>query len=560
MFDGEDHLKKWLGAHQIDLDRFGQHGAKTVRHLFDEVNTRKCALILDLYQGKSVVVRSVVNTHIKLRHEYKILVEKHQLLEDGRKRVRKYNDGRSLLIVVKNRPAESWRDATFRGLKDELGLGPESSSLCDEGAVEKKSRIVDSPSFPGIMTTYDEICVEARLLVDRIPSDDRIRIGLTSHGGAKDFTTMKSGGTHFWSWESAAVWRMRGDAETTTPPPAEAQGELNATVRFGSKLEDWLRDPEMNMDGREVDALRNAIRRGIERMWREFGLIETDLLVGGRSGSLVLNATVRDQRGSITLVCVIKVDRRKDMEEELKQTKDILVHLGENAPKILCDDKAYFESLGLTMNMGLRSDTSEIGLLAIELVGAAWVLPEFARLGSKLVCTFEELFKWELANADGASANATSERPVWGEVPALLSDVFSSSGILTHVGRCTAVRSRDNSWFDTLVQKLNRRLNEATTPTANNRVPWSRSDWFANGGETCHEARQRMTQFITQLRAPPEWLAEQKPVLSLIHGDLHGGNLLVDLKGTPWVIDYGEVRQAPFVSDLARLTAGMLFE
>jgi Ser/Thr protein kinase RdoA (MazF antagonist) len=41
---------------------------------------------------------------------------------------------------------------------------------------------------------------------------------------------------------------------------------------------------------------------------------------------------------------------------------------------------------------------------------------------------------------------------------------------------------------------------------------------------------------------------------------LHGGNLLVDLKGTPWVIDYGEVRQAPFVSDLARLTAGMLFE
>ena len=69
-----------------------------------------------------------------------------------------------------------------------------------------------------------------------------------------------------------------------------------------------------------------------------------------------------------------------------------------------------------------------------------------------------------------------------------------------------------------------------------------------------------MNSFVSQLETPPDWLEKHGTVLSLIHGDLHGGNLLVDLKGTPWVIDYGEVRQGPFVFDLARLAAGMLFE
>ena len=36
--------------------------------------------------------------------------------------------------------------------------------------------------------------------------------------------------------------------------------------------------------------------------------------------------------------------------------------------------------------------------------------------------------------------------------------------------------------------------------------------------------------------------------------------MLVDLKGTPWVIDYGEVHEGPVAYDIARLTTGMLFE
>ena len=558
-FDDEEDFARWLDEHGLDVSNFGRGEAKTVRHLFDEVRGGKCTL--GLCDGS--VVRSVVNTQIKLRHGYKILVEKMQLLEDGRKRVRK-DGNRGLLIVVKNRPAEGWRDAARRGLQDELNLRAEQVDLCDEGSIERKNRTVDSPSFPGVATTYTETHCDARLLQDRLTPEERQRLGLKKSGEA-DFRTLKTGrgGTShlYWTWESAAVWRMLGDdAQEVQTDKVQFTGTIES-VLLQPKLLKRLRDcNEMKMAPNEVEALCAAMRRGLIRMWEDAKAVEVELLFGGRSGSLVLDATIRDQNDGVSQVCVVKVDRRKDLEEEVEQTRHILKHLGENAPRILCDDKAYFESLGVTVKMGQRTDTSEIGLLAIELVGAVWISPEFAKLGGKLMCTFEELFKWELANSHNSVAS--SERPVYGEVPTLISDVFSSSGILTGVAQQTVKRSNDNSWFHNIGTKLNRRLDEATSVTARNPTPWSRSDWYKQGGAACREAQLELEQFIIEhVKSPPEWLATSGVLLSLIHGDFHGGNLLVDLRGTPWVIDYGEVRdESPSIFDIARLTAGMLFE
>ena len=58
----------------------------------------------------------------------------------------------------------------------------------------------------------------------------------------------------------------------------------------------------------------------------------------------------------------------------------------------------------------------------------------------------------------------------------------------------------------------------------------------------------------------PAWTNDWTPVRSTIHGDLHGGNLLIDLRGTPWVIDYGEVGEGLPIFDVVRILVSVLFE
>lgn len=572
MFEDEDSLAQWLNDRGIGTTEFGQGAAKTIRHLLGEICDGECSLGVEAQGKATAVVRSVANTWIKLRHGHKILVEKQTQLEDGRIRLPKEGSCNSL-IAVKNKQGEEWRDAALRCLNKELNLSADQVVLCDDGAVLQKTRTEPSRSFPGIVTVYSEVHCEAKILRDRLLPVEQLNIGLTRNG-EEDFTTVRDGHhggqlRQFWAWESAAVWLMRsveigeepkvpGDDDTVVGS-ASGDAQQNAAVLISEKLRARWQNPEMNMAPHEVGALRAAISRGLMRMWPGAANIEGDLLFGGRSGSLVLDTTVRDHKGGVTQVCVIKVDRRSDLEKEVEQTKTILPHLGENAPSILCGGEAYYEELGLTTTMGLRTGTSQIGLLAIELVGAAWILPEFARLGGKLMCTFEDLFRWEVRMSSDSST-VSSERKVFGEVAVLLSDVFSRSGILTRVARRTAKRSNDNAWFDAITKKLTRRLDEATSVTAKNPNSWSKSDWFEHGGEACHSAKAELEQFIERLSSPPEWLAQSGTLLSLIHGDFHGGNLLVDLKETPWVVDYGEVCEGPCVFDLARLAAGMLFE
>lgn len=152
------------------------------------------------------------------------------------------------------------------------------------------------------------------------------------------------------------------------------------------------------------DAPRRS--RTLRDMFPEM-VTEVDLLFGGRSGSVVLTTTVkhwplrRGDRERISTCCVVKVDRHSDMEEEVEKTEQIVPHLGEvcarqhaasclcdegsflplpqNAPRVLCNGARY-EKLDLAIDMGKRDNTHTIGTLAIELVGAAWVAPEFMQV------------------------------------------------------------------------------------------------------------------------------------------------------------------------------------
>ena len=43
------------------------------------------------------------------------------------------------------------------------------------------------------------------------------------------------------------------------------------------------------------------------------------------------------------------------------------------------------------------------------------------------------------------------------------------------------------------------------------------------------------------------------PWFGIVHGDLHGGNIMVDSRSYAWLIDYGEVEDAHVFKDPAKL-------
>ena len=49
------------------------------------------------------------------------------------------------------------------------------------------------------------------------------------------------------------------------------------------------------------------------------------------------------------------------------------------------------------------------------------------------------------------------------------------------------------------------------------------------------------------------------PWYGIIHGDLHGGNIMVDSRSYAWLIDYGEVEDAHVFKDPAKLEACIWF-
>jgi hypothetical protein len=327
--------------------------------------------------------------------------------------------------------------------------------------------------------------------------------------------------------------------------------------------------------------------------------VEVDLLFGGRSGSLVLTTTSKDLRTErIEQCCVVKVDRESDMKEEVEMMDQIIPFLGENAPRILCGGARWTPILmadgaPITIDMGKRTGMHTIGVLAIELVGAAWVAPEFMQLGGKLMCTLKDLCEWELkkelaaalrklrsahdsgehgggggghaaghkvmARAPTAGSGVGTERSVFGDVPKVLMDVFGRAGLLTRLASRTAQRSPDGpEWL--LRAGPSARV-------ADMRKTWAKDyEWWAPEFGLTQEAALAKFEGVEALRWP-DWASGTRgwtPIVSLVHADMHGQNILIDLRETTWIIDFGMVREpdkdtSP-IYDLGRLVCSLLFE
>lgn len=140
-------LVAFLEAHQIPLCEWGKGEAKTLDHLFAEIDSGEAVIEKEGVGLVRIVSGSVVDVCYQLDNVVLRLKESKQVFSDGRERSRSLDAS----IGEKIRPGERALDAAHRALREELGILDDlvltSLPLVAKGPIP-------SVSFPGLMTKY----------------------------------------------------------------------------------------------------------------------------------------------------------------------------------------------------------------------------------------------------------------------------------------------------------------------------------------------------------------------------------------------------------------------
>ena len=144
--DNERKLCSLLQKHGIDVNSWGKGEAKTVRHLFEAIESGETTLEEEngLIRKVAVVAADIIHTN-KAGKTFKLIEEK-QIFSDGRKRKR--NLPHSMTETV--RPREDIEKALQRGIKEELKVDTPFEIRFEKLLYET----VVSPSYPGLRTKY----------------------------------------------------------------------------------------------------------------------------------------------------------------------------------------------------------------------------------------------------------------------------------------------------------------------------------------------------------------------------------------------------------------------
>jgi ADP-ribose pyrophosphatase YjhB (NUDIX family) len=156
-FNGPHELANWLRAHGIDTRIWGTGQYKTVANLWEEYESREISFEDNPPRRKVSVVQILV------RRGNMILLEIEQAFANGERRFR------SQPPSEKVKANETIMDAARRGLKEELGIRPDQIGAISP-ASKQEEIMIDSPSYPGLVTRYTMQTVAAS--VDGLPAED----------------------------------------------------------------------------------------------------------------------------------------------------------------------------------------------------------------------------------------------------------------------------------------------------------------------------------------------------------------------------------------------------
>ena len=194
-FSGPKPLAAWLSAHGCDTTRWGRAGAKSVDHLYTEMELGETELETFGSEGgeggaagvrRRVSVVKVCVTRPDAPEE--VLVEAMQHFSDGTNRTRNRPLSEKML------PMELPLDAARRGVLEELGpllKGDQSRVTVDPASLESWVEIQGSRSYPSLPTRYLLHSVSA--VVEGVPAGPFTTLEMTAEtAAAAHKSTLKS--------------------------------------------------------------------------------------------------------------------------------------------------------------------------------------------------------------------------------------------------------------------------------------------------------------------------------------------------------------------------------
>jgi len=181
-------LSKMLEEHGIDPSKFGSGNSKSLATLASEVRSGEARLMLDAAEHKKLV-RVVEVVVVRLRCSDKFLVE---TAVDSTERG-KYT---TMRLPAKIRPPHENVKVCAERVLESLGLSTATVQL-DLDKRETCEEEIESPSYPGVQTSYRKVIVEGQIDLASLGEESLTRVGLPGFTG---WTAEDSKGSRFHEW------------------------------------------------------------------------------------------------------------------------------------------------------------------------------------------------------------------------------------------------------------------------------------------------------------------------------------------------------------------------
>ena len=251
------------------------------------------------------------------------------------------------------------------------------------------------------------------------------------------------------------------------------------------------------------------------------------VIAGGFSRAKILHVQCVDDNGMWEDPTICKLSPSDLLRAEADAHATFARYIGESVPQ----------------RLGEPICIDEIGGMVLELVGACWRVPELAHAPAHLSNTLADVFKHDSDHAADRDDERGRDRPVFGEVRIVVDEVF--------LGQLHTV----------VVQSAHREPGESLAhhyglPAKVGRLLGRSDVSLPPPTRAALEALDAALQSCGEYAGPPGYGG---PWFSIVHGDLHGGNIMVDSRSYAWLIDYGEVEDAHVFKDPAKLETCILY-